>query len=168
MMRNRFARGVYTPFSAAAALMASAAQGQTAPIGPAGPQATPEPMASSSVSEVVITGNRIARRDYTSDSPIVTVGQAAIQAAGAPTIDQALYQLPQVAASAGSASSLTARGGQASIDLRGLGQQRTLVLLNGRRLQPSNPDGSVDLNIIPRALVDNVEVITGGASSVYG
>ena len=166
-MGSRFKGAMCAPFGAAAALLAAAAQAQTTPQ-PAGPQATPEPTASSTVQEIVVTGSRIARRDYASDTPIVTVGQGAIAASGAPTIDQALNQLPQVAASAGSASSLTARGGQASIDLRGLGQQRTLVLLNGRRLEPSNPDGSVDLNIIPRALVDNVEVITGGASSVYG
>jgi outer membrane receptor protein involved in Fe transport len=139
--------------SAAALPMAARAQASAAP---------------EQVAEVVVTGSRISRRDYVSDSPIVTVGPQVMASSGVPTIEGALNQLPQVDASAGSASSFNARGGQASIDLRGLGQQRTLVLLNGRRLQPSNPDGSVDLNIVPKSLVDNVEVITGGASAVYG
>lgn len=118
--------------------------------------------------EIVVTGSRITRRDYVSDTPIVTVGAAAVAASGSTTLENSLNQLPQVTASAGASANFTARGGQANVDLRGIGQQRTLVLIDGRRVQPSNPDGSVDLNIIPTALIDNVEVITGGASSVYG
>ena len=120
------------------------------------------------VEEVVVTGSRIARRDYTSDTPIVTVGQQAVAASGAVTPEVALNQLPQVSPSAGASASFVARGGQASINLRGIGQQRTLVLVDGRRMQPSGADGSVDLNVIPNALIENIEVITGGASATYG
>src|SRR5204863_3020477 len=74
----------------------------------------------------------------------------------------------QFAPSAGSASSFNARGGQANLNLRALGSQRTLVLVDGRRLQPANPDGSADLNVLPSALIESVETITGGASAVYG
>ena len=59
-------------------------------------------------------------------------------------------------------------GGQSYSDLRGLGPNRSLVLLDGRRLMPSSPDGSIDLNTIPTAMIDTVEVITGGASATYG
>ncbi|WP_374471203.1 TonB-dependent receptor domain-containing protein [Phenylobacterium sp.] len=120
------------------------------------------------VSEVVVTGSRIARRDFVSESPIVTVGADRLERGGAVTPEGALNQLPQFTASATASSNLTSRGGQANANLRGLGQPRTLVLLDGRRLQPSNSDGSVDLNTIPDSLIENVEVITGGASAVYG
>ncbi|MDR6530196.1 outer membrane receptor protein involved in Fe transport [Caulobacter rhizosphaerae] len=138
--------------------------------GPSLAQTTPAPAADQAamVEEVVVTGSRIARRDYTSDTPIVTVGQQAVAASGAVTPEVALNQLPQVTPSAGASASFVARGGQASINLRGIGQQRTLVLVDGRRMQPSGADGSVDLNVIPNALIDNIEVITGGASATYG
>ena len=58
--------------------------------------------------------------------------------------------------------------GQVNLSLRGLGPQRNLVLLDGRRLLPSNSDGTVDINQLPAGIVGNVEIITGGASAVYG
>ncbi|OJU22463.1 MULTISPECIES: TonB-dependent receptor [unclassified Sphingomonas] len=118
--------------------------------------------------DIVVTGSRIARRDTTSQTPIVTIGQEAIASRGSPTLETTLNQLPQFAPSAGSASSFNARGGQANLNLRALGSQRTLVLVDGRRLQPANPDGSADLNVLPSALIESVETITGGASAVYG
>lgn len=118
--------------------------------------------------DIVVTGSRIARRDTTSQTPIVTVGSDAIASRGSPTIETTLNQLPQFTPAAGSASSFNARGGQANLNLRALGTQRTLVLIDGRRLQPSNPDGSADLNVLPASLIENVETITGGASAVYG
>lgn len=118
--------------------------------------------------EIVVTGSRIARRDYTSSSPISTVSSDFLAKSESATLESSLNQLPQIASSASSNTNTTARGGQASLNLRGLGQQRTLVLLDGRRIQPSSPDGAVDLNIVPSALVGNIEIITGGASAVYG
>lgn len=120
------------------------------------------------VEEVIVTGSRILRRDYTSTTPITTVNQESIASSGSPTLEASLNQMPQVAASAGSQASLVSRAGQANINLRGLGQQRTLVLVNGRRMQPSGSDGTVDLNVIPSSLIESVEVITGGASATYG
>jgi len=119
-------------------------------------------------SEIIVTGSRISRRDYSSTSPITTVDGDFIARSDSSTLETSLNQLPQIAASASSSTNTQARGGQASINLRGLGQQRTLVLLDGRRIQPSSPDGAVDLNIVPAALVGNVEIITGGASAIYG
>jgi len=118
--------------------------------------------------EVVVTGSRIARRDFGSTSPIVTMGEGAIGQTGAISVDAALNQLPQVAAGATSTTNLPSNQGRSTVDLRGLGPTRTLVLLDGRRLVPSNFDGTVDVNIVPPSLIENVEVITGGASAVYG
>lgn len=119
--------------------------------------------------EIVITGSRISRQDYSSHTPVVTVGQEAISSTGSPTIETALSRLPQFSAGYGSQTGFpNNRGGQAQVNLRGLGTNRALVLLDGRRIQASNADGTVDINIIPAALIDNVETITGGASSTYG
>lgn len=126
------------------------------------------------VDEIIITGSRIARRDYQSSSPIVTVGEEVLSAAGQPTLDRAIGQMPQFAAAQGLAQvgDVQARtgfsGGQSYSDLRGLGPNRSLVLLDGRRLVASNPNGSIDLNTIPTSMIGNVEVITGGASAAYG
>src|SRR2546430_658317 len=133
-----------------------------------------EPAANARVEEVVVTGTRIARRDYAAESPIVTLGQDAITATGQVTVERALGEMPQFAAAQGLTEMGDAQantgfnGGQAYGDLRGLGPNRMLVLLDGRRMQISNPDGSVDLNTLPLGLIENVEVITGGASAAYG
>lgn len=121
-----------------------------------------------SVDDIVVTGSRIARQDYVSTSPIVTVGQEDFQATGSVTIDTLINDLPQFVPSINSTSNNPSNGGQANINLRGLGTVRTLVLMNGRRVIPSNSDGTVDVNIFPTALLRNVEVISGGASAAYG
>ncbi len=144
-------------------LTAIPAWAQTSPL-----PAPPEEAQGEPGPDIVVTGSRISRRDFTSTSPITTVGEDFIAKSDSATLESSLNQLPQISASASSSTNTQARGGQASINLRGLGQQRTLVLLDGRRIQPSSPDGAVDLNIIPAALVGNVEVITGGASAIYG
>jgi outer membrane receptor protein involved in Fe transport len=120
------------------------------------------------VEEVVVTGSRIARKDYTAESPIVTVTADNLQRSGPASIETTLNQLPQFAANAGGTSTSQARAGRAYANLRGLGPSRTLVLQDGRRMQPSDPLGAIDLNTISASLVENVEVITGGASAVYG
>jgi iron complex outermembrane receptor protein len=124
--------------------------------------------------ELVVTGSRIANVRSTSDSPLVAVGAAQIAATGQVSLDAALGQMPQFSASQGQTEvgdvqgSTGFEGGQSYSDLRGLGPQRTLVLLDGQRLVPTNPNGAVDLNVIPMALIDGVDIITGGASAVYG
>lgn len=123
------------------------------------------------VSEVVITGSRIARQDYVSESPIVTLGQDQIVATGMVTVENTLNLLPQFTPSNGAGTNTTnfvTTPGQAYANLRGLGPTRTLVLIDGRRAVAGNPNAVVDLNTIPTFLVENVETITGGASAVYG
>jgi len=118
--------------------------------------------------EIVVTGSRIARRDYTADSPIVTVGQQYLDAQAGGTVGIKLQQLPQFTPGANELTGSGQPTGRATVDLRGLGANRTLVLADGRRLQPSTSDVVVDLNTIPSALIENIEVITGGASAIYG
>ncbi|WP_291537312.1 TonB-dependent receptor [Brevundimonas sp.] len=146
------------------ALASGAALAQERPV-----EAEPE---ASEVSEIVVTGSRIARPDYVANSPIISVSAQAIEDTGQVTVEKALSQLPQFSGSFGQgntgSTSTGLNGGQSYASLRGLGAKRTLLLLDGMRLQPSNPDGSVDLNVIPETLIGNVEVITGGASTVYG
>ncbi|AYV49280.1 TonB-dependent receptor [Caulobacter flavus] len=161
-MRSRTLKRMMAGGCAYGALMLGVAHAQEA-AAPEEPQA---------VEAVVVTGSRIARQDYVANSPIQTVGAAAIEATGQVTVEKALSQMPQFTGSFGQgntgSTSTGLNGGQSYASLRGLGAKRTLILLDGRRLQPSNPDGSVDLNIIPEALIENVEVITGGASTAYG
>lgn len=117
---------------------------------------------------VVVTGSRIARADYVAESPIVTMGEEAIESLGPVSLAQAFNRMPQFAASDTSSTSSPARQGRNNANLRGLGIQRTLVLLDGRRMQPSDALGAIDMNAITPALIENVEIITGGASAVYG
>lgn len=124
-----------------------------------------------SVDELVVTGSRIVRQDYVSESPIVTLGEDQIQAVGSVTVEDALNQLPQFTPSNGAGTNTTnyvTTPGQAYANLRGLGPTRTLVLIDGRRVVAGNPNSVVDLNTVPTFLVESVETITGGASAVYG
>ncbi|GFE80391.1 TonB-dependent receptor [Steroidobacter agaridevorans] len=144
-----------------AVFTAGAASGQAAE--PASTAATEE------VEELVVTGSRISRPDYSSSSPIVTFGEAAITQTGTVNIENALNQLPQfVQGQTQSTIGAVALAGRASLNLRGLGEQRNLVLLDGRRLPLSNANAVVDVNLIPQFILEGVETITGGASAVYG
>ncbi len=162
---------------AVAALSTSAAFAQvTAPIGepPTVPPEAAAPEPAQQGKDIIVTGSRIGRRDYQSDSPISTISGSALATTGQPSLDKAIGELPQFAAAQGAAEvgdvqgGIGFAGGQANADLRGLGANRSLILLDGRRLMPSAPDGSIDLNTIPSLLIENVEVITGGASATYG
>jgi len=117
---------------------------------------------------IVVTGSRIARADFNSPSPIVTVPGEAFAQTGAISVDRTLVAYPQFVPTAGATSNAPSNDGQANVSLRGLGANRTLVLLDGRRLMPADGNGSVDLNILPPSLIRSVQVLTGGASAVYG
>lgn len=117
---------------------------------------------------VQVTGSRIARLDYESSSPLSTVSAEAIASRGAATIEETLNQLPQLGVGANKSNAGWGGSGQATLNLRGLGAQRNLVLLDGRRMQPSSSDNVVDVSSLPTALIAGVEVISGGASAVYG
>jgi outer membrane receptor protein involved in Fe transport len=118
--------------------------------------------------EIVVTGSRIASPNLTSISPVTSVTSAEIKLEGVSRVEDLLNNLPAVFSAQGSNIS-NGSNGTATVDLRGLGSTRTLVLVDGRRLLPGDPgDPSPDLNNIPAQLVDRIEIDTGGASAVYG
>ncbi len=119
--------------------------------------------------EVVVTGSLIATPNQVSMSPVTFISAQAIQQTGATRIEDMLNQLPQVFADQGS-NVVNGATGTATIDLRDLGAKRTLVLVDGMRLQPGDPrdGGAVDVNMIPAALISSIQIQTGGASSIYG
>lgn len=121
------------------------------------------------VAEVVVTGSRIARQDLVSSSPVATVSQEEIAVVGANNVEEYLNSLPQLIAGATKSTNVAGSAdATATLNLRGLGAKRTLVLVNGRRFVPTTQEGIVDVNNIPASLVERVEVVTGGASAVYG
>ena len=127
---------LFASISALALMTAGAAYAQTATPPEAGSaQAADE----STVTEVVVTGSRIARRDYVSASPIVTMGQDALAKSPSINVEASLNQLPQFAQGQNqSAIGAVNGGGRATLNLRGLGETRNLILLDGRRLPLSS------------------------------
>ena len=125
---------------------------------------TPTP----AMEEVTVVGTRIVRKDYEATSPVVTVSEDTFKLSGEPQIETVLNTLPQLVPSITTTSNNPSNGGQANVDLRGLGTVRTLVLVDGARVTPSNVSGVVDLNTIPAALIESVEILTGGSSATYG
>ena len=135
--------------------------------GQAAPAPTPAPPVTE---EVVVTGSRIVVPNEVAISPVIAITPATIQESGALRIEDLLNALPQVYA-AQNAGVSNGADGTAQVDLRGLAPKRTLVLVNGRRLGPGTPvrgGGPADLNQIPAELIERIDVLTGGASSVYG
>src|SRR6185369_9321702 len=124
--------------------------------------------------EVTVTGSRIVRRDFESSSPILTVGNELFEQNGSVAVEKALNQLPQfvpsqtIFSSADVQPSAFNNPGIVTLNLRGLGANRNLVLVDGRRPQPANASLVVDINSIPSAAIESVEIISGGASATYG
>ncbi|MGD8327230.1 MAG: TonB-dependent receptor [Sphingomonadales bacterium] len=117
--------------------------------------------------EIIVTGSRIARPDLSANSPVNVIEAEVFQQQGTVNIENVVNQLPAVTPGF-NASSNNPGDGTATVDLRGLGPSRTLVLINGRRAIGSRSNGTVDLGSIPAALIERVDVVTGGASAVYG
>ena len=120
--------------------------------------------------DIVITGTRIPQPNLTSASPVTVLSAQEVKLQGTTRTEDLINSLPQAFAAQGSNVSNGATG-TATVNLRGLGPNRTLVLINGRRLQPGDPTagGNVaDINFIPSSMIKRVDVLTGGASSVYG
>lgn len=117
---------------------------------------------------IIVTGSRIARPNLESASPIAVITGEQTTANGDVTLDTYLNTLPQVNPAGTSTSNNPGNGGRANIDLRGLGSNRNLVLINGRRPMVSDSGQSVDLNTIPQGLIKRIDVMTGGAGAAYG
>lgn len=118
--------------------------------------------------EIVVTGSLIQRPNNTAVSPIVSVSEAAIRESGKTSLVDSLNQLPGFTVGGNEATGGQGTGGRATINLHGLGTNRNLVLLDGRRLPVSDIRGNVDINILPDAIIGGVDAISGGASAVYG
>ncbi|MEW6981789.1 TonB-dependent receptor [Colwelliaceae bacterium 6471] len=123
--------------------------------------------AEESVERIQVTGSRIKRAELTAVTPIIKVDAQEFAISGNLNVEQKLAELPSTLPSFGPSSN-NPGDGTARVDLRGLGSSRTLVMVNGRRWVPATQTGVVDLNTIPASLIENVEIITGGASAVYG
>lgn len=120
---------------------------------------------------IQVTGSRISRPELSQAAPVVSIGRDEIASFGSPDLGQILAELPAIGATntlIGNNSS-NSSAGLSSADLRRLGASRTLVLVNGKRHVAGSPgSASVDLSTIPAAMVERVEVMTGGASAIYG
>ena len=133
-----------------------------------------EPAAEEPSDEITVTGSRIVRRDFTAPSPIVTVDNDSFFNTSSTGVENVLNDLPQYVPAGTQFSSFdiqpgaTNSSGAATLNLRGMGTNRNLVLIDGRRAQPVNASLVVDVNTIPAAAIQSVEIITGGASAVYG
>src|ERR1041385_4765049 len=149
-------------------------QVQANPTGPVEAQPAPSVNAqgapATSGQEIIVTGTRIPQPNLTSPAPVTVVTNQDVKLTGTTRVEDLLNQLPSVGASQASGVSNGATG-TAEVDLRYLGSKRTLSPVNGRRLTPGAPNSSTQaagLNIIPSSLIKRGEVLTGGASSVYG
>jgi len=159
-----------------ATMLAGAAHAQNA--SPAAPTtlASAAPAAAAPEGEIVVTGSRVAVAGFSAPTPTQVIGADVIATQAQATVAAVLYQNPAFKAtrSASGNSVNTSNPGQATADLRGLGGQRTLVLINGSRIVPNAPSNNLgvpvatDLNLIPTQMIDRVEVVTGGTVAQYG
>jgi iron complex outermembrane receptor protein len=157
------ARLLATSMISGAALAAVSVAGAQAQSGPVAPDTS-----ATGVQEIVVTGSRIPQKNLTEVSPVTTVNNQTVKLQGVTNVEDLINNLPQAFADQGAFES-NGSAGIADIDLRGLGAQRTLVLIDGKRVQPGDPTIPVaDINFIPPGLIDHVDVLTGGASAVYG
>ena len=124
--------------------------------------------AQETIEEIVVTGSLISSPNAESASPIVSIGMTDLNQTGDTALINVLNQMPQFNATSGTQSGGQGTGGRVTVNLRGLGSNRNLVLLDGRRLPLADINGNVDINLVPESAVGKLEVITGGASAVYG
>jgi len=118
--------------------------------------------------EVIVTGSRIKRSDDSSISPISVLTAEDLSVSGNLTLENFVQDMPAVNGGDFGAGVNNGNPGVASVSLRGLGPNRTLVLVNGKRFASASVNGFVDLNMIPTSIVDRIEVLRDGASTVYG
>ena len=123
-------------------------------------------------STIVVTGSRIVSPNIVSLAPVQVVGEAEIDQSGAINIQEVLLENPAFGVpglSRTNSAFLTSGAGVSTVDLRDLGSDRTLVLVNSRRVVAGLPgSATVDLNVIPTQFIDRIDILTGGASSLYG
>ncbi len=161
-MTNRFqAAGAIAAICGA--LLTSTAMAQVASSPADLPQGAPTDTGDGNA-DILVTGTRIKRADLNSNSPLTAVDSQEIQYQGATTAEAVLNRLPQFTADANENVS-NGSDGTANVNLRNLGSSRVLTLINGQRMLPQQ---AVDINFVPSALIERIDVVTGGASAVYG
>ncbi|MDB5459194.1 MAG: hypothetical protein JWO72_935, partial [Caulobacteraceae bacterium] len=151
-------------------IMSSASAFAIVSAAPVLAQAQPLPAAATSpqLNEVVVTGSRL-RSGFSAPTPVTVLSSDQLQQKASALIGETLVQMPAFRQTAVPSETQRAPlGAQYVVDLRGLGVQRTLVLVNNRRFVPTDPNGTVDLNLLPTSMVDRIDVVTGGASAAYG
>ena len=125
------------------------------------------PNRASAQGDIVVTGTLIRDPNVVASAPVTVVGQEELQLRQTNVAEEILRTIPGVVPSIGSQVN-NGNGGASFVDLRGLGTNRNIVLLDGKRISPAGLGGQVNLDNIPTALVERVDVLTGGASSTYG
>ncbi|MBI5071172.1 MAG: TonB-dependent receptor [Deltaproteobacteria bacterium] len=142
---------------------------------PAAPAPAPAPEAAprrALEEEITVTGSRIRRKDLNTPAPVTVISREQVLSSGTVSIGDFLQGLPEHSGTAVNANVNNGGDGSTRVNLRGLGTPRTLVLVNGRRMvgvgSPQFGDTSVDLNSIPSAAVERIEVLKDGASALYG
>ncbi|RYE04024.1 MAG: hypothetical protein EOP61_02270 [Sphingomonadales bacterium] len=119
---------------------------------------------------IIVTGSRVARNGFQAPTPLTVLGADELQNMGVPNVAEGLNKLPALRATLtpSSSTSNSSYAGGNYLDLRGLGANRTLLLVDGRRFVSSIVEGPTDVNVIPQALIGSAEIVTGGASAAYG
>jgi len=140
------------------------------PADPAAATAAPATSAEAGTGEIIVTGSRVARQGFDAPTPTKVLSAEDLQRRGSTNVGDFLNEIPAFRPSQNNQTATTSFNstGQTYADLRGLGNIRTLTLVDGRRHVPSAATGQVDLNLIPTILVERLEVVTGGASAAYG
>jgi iron complex outermembrane recepter protein len=176
MKRSRY---VASLASAGTIVLASLASAQTAQNPPTGGGAAPQPATGEiQLQEVTVTGSRIIQNGLDSPTPVTSINMGAMSELQPTTVADQLNDLPSFSGSRNqftNASTGNLGTGPAApnpsanvLNLRNMGYLRTLVLYDGKRVPPTSPDGTTDVNMIPQMLLQRVDVVTGGASAVYG
>ena len=129
---------------------------------------TPAPAAPAEEDTIIVTGSLITNPNLTSSSPVTAVSSDEVELRQSTNAEQILREVPGVIPGNGAQVNNGQSSSGATLNLRGLGSNRNIILLDGTRTTPANFNGTVDLNNIPLALVDRVDVLTGGASTTYG
>jgi outer membrane receptor protein involved in Fe transport len=162
-------------FAVSYALAPTGAFAQTqagTPEDPAVTAAQATDASAAAAAEIVVTGSRITRNGFSAPTPTTVLGIQDIQKAAPANIADFVNQMPQLSGSSttrtGNGNTSTGTNGLNTLNLRSLGSNRTLVLLDGRRVVASSVNAAVDINNLPSALVERVDVVTGGASAAYG
>ncbi len=177
VVRSRLLHGTALALLAAIAVSPASAQqvadatAASTPADPAAVSSTAPASSTSAAAEIVVTGSRIVRTGYNAPTPTTVIGAAQIQQAAPATLADYVNQLPALVGSITprvATTGASATVGANLYNLRALGANRTLVLLDGHRVAPSTLTGNIDVNLLPQAIVQRVDVVTGGASAAWG